>query len=129
MDSGFRGSGWDFPVALASDGTVRVTPDGEAAVRNSIWMILSTSPGERLMRPDFGCGIGDHVFDLSGPATAGAIADSVRAALLAAEPRIELLDIEVAPDPQDQARLLVAIDYRLRSSNSRLNLVYPFYLE
>ena len=81
------------------------------------------------MRPDFGCGISDHVFDVNGPETSGAIAQSVRDALSAWEPRIELVDVEVAPDPQDAARLLVAIDYLVRSSNSRLNLVYPFYLE
>jgi len=129
VDSSFRGTGWDFPVGVTEDGTIRVTGDGEECVRNSIWTILSTSPGERVMRPDFGCGIGDHVFDLSGPATAGTIADTVRDALLEWEPRIEVLDVEAAPDPKDPARLLVAIEYRLRSSNGRLNLVYPFYLE
>jgi phage baseplate assembly protein W len=129
VDSGFAGSGWAFPVGLAQDGSLRMTQDGDQAIRDSIWMILSTSPGERVMRPDFGCGIADHVFDVNDPGTAGEISNSVRDALAEWEPRIDVLDVRADGDPADPNRLLVEISYQVRSSNSRLNLVYPFYLE
>jgi phage baseplate assembly protein W len=108
--SGFFGSGWAFPVDLAGDGSVRMTEDGQQAIRDSIWMILGTSPGERVMRPDFGCGIGDHVFEVNDAGTAGAICRTVRDALSNWEPRIEVLDVEAAPDPGQENRLLVQID-------------------
>jgi uncharacterized protein len=129
MDSGFRGRGWAFPVGLDADGAIRMTADGDLAIRDSIWMILSTSPGERVMRPDFGCGIADHVFDVNDVGTASAICRTVKNALAEWEPRIDVLDVRAAPDPDEENRLSVEITYRVRSSNSRLNLVYPFYLE
>ena len=129
VDSGFGGSGWAFPIRLGPDGSVLMTADGDEAIRDSIWTILSTSPGERVMRPEFGCGIEDHVFDVNDVATGSSIAGSVRDALNTWEPRIEVLGVQALADPADRNRLLIEIDYRVRSSNSRLNLVYPFYLE
>ena len=129
MTDGFLGSGWAFPVAVDGQGAVRRSTGGEEAVRHSIWTILSTSRGERVMRPDFGCGIQDHVFGVNDAATANAITREVRNALTVWEPRIELLDVFATPDPADAHRLLIEINYRLRSTNSRYNLVYPFYLE
>jgi phage baseplate assembly protein W len=129
MTDGFLGSGWAFPVAVDARGAVRRSTGGEEAVRHAIWTILSTSPGERVMRPDFGCGIHDHVFGVNDAATANAITREVRNALTVWEPRIELLDVFATPDPADPHRLLIEINYRLRSTNSRFNLVYPFYLE
>jgi phage baseplate assembly protein W len=128
-DSGFLGLGWNFPVSLDEAGQVRLAPDAEEGIRQSIWTILATSPGERVMRPGFGCGIGDLVFGLSNAATASAVAGSVREALAVWEPRIDVLDVSVAPDPSDSTVLMVEISYQVRSTNSRFNLVYPFYLE
>jgi phage baseplate assembly protein W len=125
----FAGSGWAFPVRPGPDGTILVTADGDDAIRSSIWMILSTSPGERVMRPDFGCGIADHVFDVNDAGTAGAISRTVQDALAEWEPRIDVLDVDTRPDHADPHRLLIEIDYEVRATNSRLNLVYPFYLE
>jgi len=129
VGDGFLGSGWAFPVDVDGQGAVRMATDGDDAVRHSIWTILSTSPGERVMRPDFGCGIHDHVFGVNDTATATAITREVRSALTVWEPRIELLDVFATPDPADRHCLLIEINYRLRSTNSRFNLVYPFYLE
>jgi len=125
----FLGIGWNFPIGLDGGGQIGLTPDGEEAVRQSIWMILGTSPGERVMRPDFGCGIHDRVFDVNNAGTAGAVAAAVREALALWEPRIDVLDVYAAPDPSRPDRLLIEINYQLRSTNSRFNLVYPFYLE
>ena len=81
------------------------------------------------MRPDFGCGLSDQVFAVNNAATAGAVATAVREALAVWEPRIDVLDVFAAADTERPNLLLVEIDYRIRSSNSRFNLVYPFYLE
>lgn len=129
MDTGFGGRGWAFPIAVTADGTIRPTADEEETVRNAIWMILSTSPGERVMRPDYGCGIDDHVFGEVGPATTAGIVRDVTEALRAWEPRIDLLDVQARLDPGDRSVLLVEITYQLRATNSRQNLVYPFYLQ
>ena len=129
MDHDFLGSGVAFPVRLdAKHGGVLQTGSGEEAVRQSIWMILGTAPGERVMRPDFGCGIHDAVFAVQDTDAAAAIVTSVREALTRWEPRIDVLDVYASPDPADPHRLLIEINYQVRSTNSRFNLVYPFYL-
>jgi len=127
-DAAFGGSGWAFPIALSTDGSIRMT-GGDDTIRDSIWAILSTAPGERVMRPDFGCGIEDHVFDVNDVGTAAQIATTVQDSLSRWEPRIDVLGVRATPDAADAHRLLLQIDYRVRSNNSRLNLVYPFYLE
>ena len=126
--SDFLGRGWSFPVGLDDGGQVRLA-DGEEGIRQSIWMILGTSPGERVMRPDFGCGLHDLVFGVNNAATATAVAGAVRDALATWEPRIDVLDVYAVPDPSQPNLLLIEINYQVRSTNSRFNLVYPFYLE
>jgi len=128
-DSGFLGLGWNFPVGLDDSGQIQFVPSGEEGIRQSIWTILATSPGERVMRPDFGCGIYDLVFGVNGAATATAVTRAVREALATWEPRIDVLDVYAAPDPSSPNVLLIEINYQVRSTNSRFNLVYPFYLE
>jgi phage baseplate assembly protein W len=127
MEHGFLGSGWAFPVRLDDDHRVRLTA-GANSIRQSIWLILGTARGERVMRPDFGCGIHDFVFDVNDTGTATAVCQSVRDALTRWEPRIDVLDVYAAPDVEDRHRLLIEINYQVRSSNSRFNLVYPFYI-
>ncbi|WP_105967615.1 GPW/gp25 family protein [Streptomyces geranii] len=126
-DSGFLGTGWAFPVAHDPEQGIRLTGSGAEAIRQSIWLILGTAPGERVMRPDFGCSIHDAVFDVNDASTAGRVSRSVREALTRWEPRIDVLDVYAAPDPEDRHRLLIEVNYRMRSNNSRFNLVYPFY--
>ncbi|RMF82205.1 MAG: baseplate protein [Chloroflexi bacterium] len=128
MGNEFLGKGWFFPLQLDDNRQVR-TVSYEEAVRQSIWMILSTAKGERVMRPDFGCGIHDLVFGLSNTATLGRVVSEVRQALTLWEPRIELVDVTADFDPQQPSRLLIYVDYVLLTDNSRFNLVYPFYLE
>jgi phage baseplate assembly protein W len=125
----FLGLGWNFPVGLDDGGQVELAPDEEEGIRQSIWMILGTSPGERVMRPDFGCGIHELVFGVNDAATASAAAGAVREALAVWEPRIDVLDVYAVPDPSRPNLLVIEINYQVRSTNSRFNLVYPFYLE
>jgi uncharacterized protein len=125
----FLGLGWNFPVGLDGNGQIQLATDGEEGIRQSIWMILGTSPGERPMRPDFGCGLHDLVFGVNDAATASAVAGAVRQALATWEPRIDVLDVYAAPDPSRPSLLLIEINYQVSATNSRFNLVYPFYLE
>lgn len=124
MSAKFLGVGWKFPPDLS--GGRAALAAGEESIHQSIWIILATAPGERVMRPDFGCGIHNLVFALSNGTTAGLIAFEVRQALLRWEPRIEVLDVRVTPADE---RLLVDVEYCIRATNSRFNLVYPFHLE
>jgi phage baseplate assembly protein W len=128
MGGEFLGSGWGFPVRVGDDGTIASTA-GDDAVRQAIWMILSTAPGERVMRPTFGAGLADLVFAPNTPTTHGLVASSVRSALLEEEPRIDVVDVVVSADPALPTRLLIEVGYTVRATNSRFNLVYPFYLQ
>ena len=128
-NSGFLGVGWSYPVGVDGDGNVSIETLHEEKIRQAIWIILATARGERVMRPDFGCGIHDLVFAVNSPGTAGRVAGEVREALVQWEPRIDLLDVKARADGQAGERLLIEIDYRVRATNNRFNLVYPFYLE
>jgi phage baseplate assembly protein W len=128
MSTEFLGVGWAFPVRPGEDGDVALAAY-EESVRESVWIILDTSPGERAMRPDFGCGLDDLVFSVGSAQTAGTIARVVRRALTIWEPRLDLLDVRVTPDELVGNMLLIQIAYRVRATNNVFNLVYPFYLE
>jgi uncharacterized protein len=125
--SDFLGVGWTSPVSV--DAGQIVLAREEECIRQSIWMILSTSPGERVMRPDFGCGIHDRVFAANSSGNIGATINAVYLALIRWEVRIDLINVDATVDPQQTNRLLIQIDYRVRTTNNRFNLVYPFYLE
>ena len=128
MAKPFLGVGWGFPVNVDSETGKFNLAEYEESVRQSIWIILGTAKGERVMRPDFGCGIHDLVFGVNTASTAGEVAQAVQEALLLFEPRIDVLDIQVDPGGNGEA-LLISIDYQVRATNNAFNLVYPFYLE
>ena len=128
MPQSYQGVGWSFPVALDDKGGIE-TAAFEEKIRQSIWIILRTAKGERIMRPDFGCGIHDLVFAESNTTTTGRIAQEVREALIRWETRIEVLDVDVSIDPSQANCMSIEIDYRMRTTNNRFNLVYPFYLQ
>lgn len=123
----FLGVGWAYPVAtdpLVGDiALARYDRD----IRQAIQIILETSRGERVMRPRFGCGIHDLVFAEINTTTLRAVEAAVREALVAYEPRIELLDVTVDPQQALDGVLIVALSYRVRRTNQIDNLVYPFF--
>jgi Bacteriophage baseplate protein W len=123
----FIGSGWAFPLGTDATGSVALV-GGEREIVQSIRLILATAPGERPMRPEFGCAIHDLVFAPADAATAGRMAYEVRLALERWEPRIELADVVVGFDEADAGRLLIDVRYRVRTSNDPRNLVFPFYV-
>jgi uncharacterized protein len=128
MSTEFFGVGWSFPVKLDQDGKTIALARYEESIRQAIHIILSTARGERVMRPDFGCGIYDLVFALNNSETQSTLANEVKQALLYWEPRIDVLDIQVSSGQEDQV-LYIDISYRVRTTNNIFNLVYPFYLE
>ncbi len=123
----FLGKGWKFPVGVDSQGEIEMS-EHEQDIKEAIWIILSTAKGERVMRPDFGCGIHDFVFAAINTANIGLIESSVREALTMWEPRIEIKDVSVSTEKVDEGQLMISIDYTVRATNNEFNLVYPFYL-
>ncbi len=129
MSKPFLGVGVGFPIQVDTDGAIEPAKY-EESVRQSIWLILGTAKGERAMRPDFGCGIYDLVFEIPTASTAGQISRAVQDALLTFEPRIDVLDVQVTPQSDSEGeKLLISLDYQVRATNNAFNLVYPFYLE
>lgn len=128
MSKPFLGVGWGFPIQVDQVSGLFHTAEYEESVRQSIWIILGTAKGERVMRPDFGCGIYDLVFEINSASTAGRVAQAIRQALLLFEPRIDVLDIQVQASEGGEV-LLISIDYEVRATNNAFNLVYPFYLD
>ena len=128
MTKAFLGVGVGFPIRFDSAGAI-TRAEYEESVRQSIWIILGTSKGERAMRPDFGCGIYDLVFEVNSASTSGKVAQAVREALLVQEPRIDVRDVQVEAPPGAGETLLIHIEYQVRATNNVFNLVYPFYLE
>lgn len=128
MEKNFLGRGWKFPVAVdPATGRIAMS-EAEEDIRESIWIILSTSRGERAMRPDFGCGIHDLVFDSMNTAVLGLFESHVREALLNFEPRIEVVELQISTADARNGKLEIDLRYRVRETNHEFNLVYPFYL-
>jgi uncharacterized protein len=123
----FLGTGWRFPIRVDERGGLAFS-SFEQNVQEAIWIVLATAPGERQMRPRFGCGMHDLVFAPNNPTTRADVAQRVREALTEFEPRIAVLDVRVEAPPGDEARLLIRVDYRIRSNNAFHNLVFPFFL-
>ena len=128
MSKPFLGIGTGFPLALDAKTHGVIRAEYEESVRQSILIILGTAKGERVMRPDFGCGIHDLVFATMSASTIGRIDREVHEALLRHEPRIDVLAVNVTPDATGGV-LLIDIEYEVRATNTAFNLVYPFYLQ
>lgn len=125
VDPSFLGSGPAFPFSVDAGGSVRLR-HGPEKVEESLRLILSTRPGERPLRPEFGCAAHEHVFaPVSSPRTTGKVVRAVEEALSRWEPRIELLSVTAREDRDGV--LMVAVDYAIRASNDVRNLVHPFY--
>jgi len=129
---GILGSGLAFPLRVDARGGLALAHEDED-VREAISVILGTAPGERPMRPEFGCGIHDYVFESVDAYLVGRLEQEVRIALDRWEPRIDVESVELSVEPSAEGGLvneLVVIDitYRLRATSDVRNLVYPFYV-
>jgi hypothetical protein len=121
------GMGWSFPVTVDGGGGIALSQRGQD-IEESIRIILSIAKGERRMRPNFGCGIHDLVFHPNNATTWTLIAYNIEEALGWWEPRIKVTNIDVRPDLDDSAKLVINIQYQVKATNDMRNLVYPFYL-
>ena len=127
MDNDFLGMGWNFPVHLGKDDFIALSR-GEEDIRQAIGIIIGTEKGERVMRPDFGCGLRSMVFEVMNTSTLTRIEFIVKEALLRFEPRIDVMDVTAASSEKEEGRIDIQIKYRIRSTNNVFNMVYPFYL-
>ena len=123
----FLGRGWRFPVSVNRTGGNSSSAQ-EENIREAIFIILGTAPGERIKRLDFGCDIHELVFAPNNPTTATLAARYCEEALDKWEPRIEAVEAEANPSQLEANRLDIRISYRIRATNQPANLVYPFYL-
>jgi phage baseplate assembly protein W len=126
VEKAFLGVGWAFPVQPGPDGDVAMAAY-EDDIREAVHIILATRPGERVMRPDFGAGLHQLVFEPITTTTLTLARHRVEEALVRWEPRIDHVTVRVEADPP-LGRLLISIDYRVRATNTFYNLVYPFYV-
>ena len=128
QENAFLGRGWSFPPVFSKlDKEVKML-DAEEDIRSSISLILSTELGERVMQPGFGWKRDRWIFESLGTTTATAIQHEIRTALLLYEPRIDLNEVKLLPEERETGKVSIHVDYTVRSTNSRSNLVFPFYL-
>jgi uncharacterized protein len=126
-DPGFLGSGFAWPFGVDHTGSIRMS-DPVGDLDRSIEIILMTAPGERLMRPQFGCRIWELLFEPVTPGLLGLITEAVRRALAQWEPRIVVESVDPVPDPDNASLIRIGVSYRIKATNDRRNLVYPFYV-
>jgi phage baseplate assembly protein W len=124
----FLGVGWKFPVDLDRRRGMAMTQH-EENIEESILIILGTSLGERLMRPDFGCAVHDLIFAPNNSNTHGLVIYYVKEALTKWEPRIQALEVDAYVEPGEMNKLTTKISYQVIATNNVYNLVYPFYLQ
>ena len=127
MSEHFVGQGIAYPMRVGPGGGLALVSRDEE-IAESMRLILGTSPGERPMRPEFGCPIHDHVFAPADATTTGLIAFEVRNSLNRWEPRIDVLDVVVTQDDDEPTLLFIDITYSIRDTNDPRNLVFPFYV-
>jgi len=123
----FLGRGWSFPPSFSPDGTEIETVAGPKDIQESLCILFSTEPGERVMRSDYGCGLQPLVFAEMDQELVTTLRDQVTRAVLMHEPRIAPERVDVSDDPNQPGVLLVSLTYSIRGSNSRYNFVFPFY--
>lgn len=123
----FLGRGWSFPPEFNRyTSSVKMT-EFEADIERSLHILLSTRPGERIMVPDYGCNLDELLFKPLNLTLKTYVTDLIKTAILYHEPRIDVEKIRIEPDTDTNGILLITIEYRIRITNSRKNMVYPFY--
>ena len=127
MANEFIGTGWSFPILPDATGSLGYV-SGNLNVEQSLRILLLTEPGQRVMRPDFGCAAGRLVFAPGSLQYLGQLETAVREAIRDWEPRIDVEDVSADADPNDETHVSVKLAYTVRATNTRFNLVFPFYL-
>lgn len=127
LNNSFLGRGWKFPVTFTEDSFTVELAEDEVDIAQSIQIILNTALGERVMQPDFGANLDDLLFERIDITTLTMITNRLKRAFLYHESRIEVNDIDLVPDTENGI-IQVTVDYTITSTNTRTNLVYPYYL-
>lgn len=127
MDLAFLGRGWSFPPSFNRSIPGVTMLEQEADIASSLEILLSTAPGERLMLPHYGCNMDDLVFDSLDTRLKTLMADNIESAILYHEPRIEVETVTIDDHDELEGVVLIEVVYRVKSTNSRFNFVYPFY--
>jgi phage baseplate assembly protein W len=127
-DSSFLGTGWSFPPTFASNGADVETVSAAEDVRQSLEILLGTQPGERILLEQFGCDLHRFLFEEVDQGLVNSLTGLISDAILFYEPRITLNDLDISQSDAEAGLLLISIDYTIRTTNSRYNMVYPFYL-
>lgn len=129
LHKSFLGTGWSFPPQFDSEGgSVEMLSDGED-IRSSLEILLSTRPGERVMLPNYGCNLDELLFEPLTTTMKTYMKDLIQTAILYHEPRIVVDKIELVDTGEMEGRILINIAYTIRSTNSRFNYVFPFYIQ
>jgi phage baseplate assembly protein W len=123
----FIGTGWCFPITVNAKGGINWS-NGPERISDAIWVIIKTSLGERVMRPAFGAGANEFVFQSNSSLIRTQLVASIKQALLKWEPRIALTQVSANPVPDEPSQVLVSIEYTIKATNELFNVVYPFYL-
>ncbi|GAU77511.1 GPW/gp25 family protein [Fusibacter sp. 3D3] len=124
----FLGRGWKFPIQVDAQTGKVLTSEYEADIVEAIKIIIMTRKGERVMRPDFGCDILDHLFDVVDYTLLKQMENTVKNALISWEPRITEVEVEAIVDAKTAEKIDLHIAYVVRTTNNPFNLVYPFYI-
>jgi uncharacterized protein len=128
MGQDFLGTGWAFPVLPDSSGRLSYVA-GQASIQDCLLVLLQTAAGERVMRPDFGTTAPTMVFAPGSPANLQMLEASITEAIQAYEPRVALDSVVAEPTPGEENKVVVSITYLIRQTNTKANLVFPFYLD
>lgn len=126
MKTAFLGRGWSFPPTFDPATRQVKLLDGEADVESSLYVLLSTLPGERVMQPAFGCDLTPLLFQPLDTTLRTFLQDKIRTSILYHEPRIDVVRVDLTPNPLE-GLILIELDYTIRATNSRHNVVFPFY--
>lgn len=128
-DKEFLGRGWAYPVALDRPSGDVALAEHEQDIAQAVRIIIETGRGERVMRPDFGAGLNEFVFEPLNTTTMALMRHRVEEALISWEPRIRVQSVEVTAERASQGRVDITVGYEVRSTNTFYNLVYPFHLQ
>jgi len=127
-DSSFLGTGWHFPPTFAAGSAETLMVAGVEDIQQSLQILLSTAQGERIMQEEFGCDLGRFLFEEVGQSLISSLTSLIEDAILYYEPRIQLDRLDISESEDVPGLLFISINYTVRSTNSRYNMVYPFYL-
>lgn len=127
-DQSFLGTGWSFPPAFTKGGAEVELVSGVEDIHQSLQILLSTNTGERIMQEDFGCDLNNVLFEEMDQGLVNTLTTLISDAILYYEPRITLDRLDVSESETQQGLLLITLEYTVRSTNSRFNMVFPFYI-